>query len=301
MPVIEHFIEKQRLGEGFKAAAQTYFVPLAENIALHHKRAKSTFYVGINGCQGSGKSTLAAFLHDYLSETKQLNVVVLSLDDFYLSQAAREQLANTVHPLFKTRGVPGTHDISLMRKVLSDLSAQNVDLALPRFNKALDNPFAADYWPRIQSPVDIVIFEGWCWGVTAQHQRELVPPVNALEYNEDKDAVWRDYVNQQLARHYQPLYAYMQHWIMFQAPSFAEVFAWRAEQERKLATVTPCDQVSHVMDETQIARFIQFYQRLTEHALRTLPAHCHDVFVLNNRREILTHHRLNHVDNVSDG
>jgi D-glycerate 3-kinase len=298
MPVIENFIEKQRLGEGFKATAQHYFVPLAEKIALHHKRANSTYYVGINGCQGSGKSTLAAFLQIYLIETKQLNVVVLSLDDFYLSQTTREQLASVVHPLLKTRGVPGTHDTGLMRKVLSDLSAENVDLALPRFNKALDNPFAEEYWPRVQHPVDIVIFEGWCWGVTAQHQRELSAPVNALEYQEDKDGVWRDYVNQQLARHYQPLYAYMQHWIMFKAPSFAEVFAWRAEQERKLAAVTPFDQVSHLMDEAQLARFIQFYQRLTEHALHTLPAHCHDVFVLSNTREILAHHRLNHVDKV---
>src|ERR1051326_1709165 len=66
--------------------------------------------VGVTGPQGSGKTTLAAGMAPLLEEGG-LRTVVLSLDDIYLSKAARQRLAATVHPLFATRGVPGTPDV----------------------------------------------------------------------------------------------------------------------------------------------------------------------------------------------
>ena len=62
--------------------------------------------IGMNGAQGSGKSTLARFLQIYFQELHGLSVVILSLDDLYLTRADRIALAEEVHPLFKTRGVP---------------------------------------------------------------------------------------------------------------------------------------------------------------------------------------------------
>jgi D-glycerate 3-kinase len=40
------------------------------------------------------------------------------------------------------------------------------------------------------------------------------------------------------------------------------------------------------MSAEQIQAFIQYYQRLTEHALHTLPPNCQQVFELNAKREI---------------
>ena len=37
-------------------------------------------------------------------------------DDFYLTQAQRQDLAQQIHPLLKSRGVPGTHDVPLAKK-----------------------------------------------------------------------------------------------------------------------------------------------------------------------------------------
>jgi len=62
------------------------------------------FVLGIAGAQGSGKSTIARAL------AARFGCPVLSLDDLYLDGAARQRLAETVHPLLRTRGVPGTHD-----------------------------------------------------------------------------------------------------------------------------------------------------------------------------------------------
>ena len=76
--------------------------------------------MGLSGCQGSGKSTLVKAIAHVLEDVHHVNAVVLSLDDFYLTKAERELLARTVHPLFATRGVPGTHDLDLLRQTLSE-------------------------------------------------------------------------------------------------------------------------------------------------------------------------------------
>ena len=289
MPLIDEFITKHRLQSGFNDTAHHYYIPLAERVAMHHKSAKRSYFVGINGCQGSGKSTLADFLSEYLQRQHGLKVVILSLDDFYFDQQKRQQLASSIHPLLATRGVPGTHNSQLMDQVLSQLSQPNTVLKIPRFNKATDNPHPQTAWPQVSSPADIVIFEGWCWGVPAQSDAELAQPVNQLEQQQDPQGIWRRYVNQQLISHYLPLYQGMDYWVMFQAPSFANVFQWRLEQEQKLAAQSVGTANTGIMSEAQIADFIQYYQRLTEHGLREMPQYCHEVFRLNDQRQILEH------------
>lgn len=288
-PMIDQFISEHKLSNAFIATARDYYIPLAERIALHHKEANKPFYVGLNGCQGSGKSTLGDFLAKYLHQICHLKVVILSLDDFYLDQQQRQQLAQHIHPLFKTRGVPGTHNTQLMQGVLTDLATKGGTVALPKFNKALDDPYPDSQWRSIVAPVDIVILEGWCWGVEAQSSTEVNRPVNALESLEDPDGIWRTYVNQQLQTCYQPLYKLMNYWVMLKAPDFSHVFAWRLEQEQKLAsTLNVTDQLK-LMNAAQIERFIQFYQRLTQHGLTTLAQHCDEVFELDPKRKIIRH------------
>ena len=77
--------------------------------------------VGICGAQGSGKSTLVAALAERLAE-EGIAAATLSLDDLYFTRAERLRLASEVHPLFATRGVPGTHDIALGLGVLDALA-----------------------------------------------------------------------------------------------------------------------------------------------------------------------------------
>ncbi|MCW8092437.1 kinase [Alteromonas sp. ASW11-130] len=279
------FLARHQLPETYREVAQKWFVPLAESIMLQLKGAGRPFFVGINGCQGSGKSTLTEFLSEYLCTTHQLNVACMSLDDFYLSQIERVDLAETIHPLLRTRGVPGTHDVTLMNNVFTQLKADG-EVALPRFNKADDNPFPQETWPVINTPPDIVIVEGWCWGVPPQLEQDLVSPINTLEEAEDSEGIWRRFVNQQLAERYQPLFAQMNYSIMLKGLSFEHVFRWRCEQEHKLAAKTSANSTAIMTDE-QIARFIQHYQRLTEHSFQALPPLCDVVFKLDENRNIV--------------
>ncbi|MDM7860959.1 kinase [Alteromonas sp. ASW11-36] len=279
------FLTDQQLDSEYLVTALKWFKPLGDEIAVHHNGASNPFYVGINGAQGSGKSTLAAFLDFYLSQVKGLNVVRLSLDDFYLSQSDRLALSVKIHPLLKTRGVPGTHNMPLMNKTLERLKEYGT-VSIPRFNKATDNPYPVLEWPIVNSPVDIVIFEGWCWGTRAQANAQLNTPINTLEAEEDALGVWRNYINEQLAEAYEPIYALMDYWVMLRAPSFNCVEGWRIEQEHKLAARTAGVEQSAIMTDQQVKAFVSYFQRLTEHTLATLPEHMNCVYQLNEQRQI---------------
>ncbi len=288
--MITTFIEQHKLPDDFKLTVDEFYQPLAQGIFSKYQRSKKPFFVGINGCQGSGKSTLSAYISQYLTSTYSLNVVVMSLDDFYLSKKDRNKLAEEVHPLFKKRGVPGTHDTPLLKRVLTQLKEEKSAIPIPKFNKATDQPFPETSWQITNHHADIVILEGWCWGVSAQDKTQLLKPVNLLEKEKDNEGTWRAYANQQLERHYQGLYQLFDYWIALQAPSFENVYRWRLEQEQKLAvelnSTGKTSELSALMNAEQILDFIQYFQRLTEHGIATLPLFADTTFFLDKHRQI---------------
>lgn len=284
--MLTEFIKQHHLPNSFEDTAKNYFIPLAKEIAQQAVHRK-TWFLGVNGCQGSGKSTLTDFLSQYLLSEYQLTVVNLSLDDFYLSKAARQNLAKHTHPLLATRGVPGTHDTALLSNTLKLLKTNhsNTPIALSKFDKATDDLVPQNAWQIAPKKIDIVLFEGWCWGVPEQTSKQLKDPVNTLEENED-DGKWRNYVNDELASKYSPLYQYMDAWLMLKAPNFNCVANWRWQQEEKLAKYNHSNDTSGVMTKAQVERFIQHYQRLTEHGLLTLPQKCRWLLCLDENRHI---------------
>ena len=282
---LQRFLQTHQLPADFVSHAKRWFMPLAEQLLRHHQEAKRTLVIGINGSQGSGKSTLASLLTLLFTEQYGLRALDLSIDDFYLTREERLALAGDIHPLLATRGVPGTHDVGLLRSVLQALSGYWGEIAIPRFDKSQDNRQPSADWASAQSPLDIVILEGWCLGVRAQEQEQLSHPANILERDEDRDGSWRHYVNTQLNKHYHDLYEMIDIWIMLQAPSFDSVYRWRLEQEQKLAGASQTKD-NRVMTPEQVSRFIQHYQRLTEHALSTLPPQVNYLFRLDEQRKI---------------
>jgi len=80
-------------------------------------------------------------------------------------------------------------------------------------------------------------------------------------------------------------------WIMLKAPSFDCVYQWRLEQEQKLRNTLSASpsgsKDSKVMDDEGVHRFIQYYQRITEHLLETLPDKVDVLFELDEKRNII--------------
>lgn len=293
------FVQAEALPADWRGQAERCFEPLARWL-LGRRRAGQTLVVGINGSQGSGKSTVCAYLTEWLGREAGLSALSLSLDDFYLRHGDRQELAQRVHPLLATRGVPGTHDIALLQQTLSALACPAEEpAAVPRFDKSIDDRKPQAAWDRVETPLDMVLLEGWCLGARPQAPAELAPPVNALEAAEDADRRWRRYVNEALQRDFLPLYERIDAWVMLRAPSFDVVYGWRLQQERKLAdrlraAFPERDALPPgVMSELQVARFIQHYERLTRHCLRTLPVHMDVTLHLDNARRVIDIEGLN--------
>ncbi|MEM9256365.1 MAG: hypothetical protein AAGA91_13030 [Pseudomonadota bacterium] len=278
------FLQQHDLPQAFLSQAQTWFDPLAKAVKSHVARANALLIVGINGCQGSGKSTLANYLVESLRESHHIDAIQLSLDDFYLPRADRQKLGIDVHPLLATRGVPGTHDIAMLTATLRQLGeTHHFPIRLPRFDKASDDRQPRDRWPVIDSKPDVIVVEGWCLGALPQPVDELQTPVNELERRQDPEGLWREYVNTALAE-FHSVYQCIDLWIMLQAPSFDCVFEWRLEQERKLQQTRP--RGSNIMNEAELAQFIQHYQRLTEACLRDMPSRVDYLYKLDALRNI---------------
>jgi D-glycerate 3-kinase len=104
---IDSLIAAHGLPATYRDVVEQYWQPLATAIA-RKATSRHPLIVGINGAQGSGKSTLCAFL-EVLLAARRLRAVTLSIDDLYLGKTDRQALAREIHPLFATRGVPGTH------------------------------------------------------------------------------------------------------------------------------------------------------------------------------------------------
>jgi D-glycerate 3-kinase len=220
--------------------------------------------VGLCGAQGSGKSTLAAGLAA-LFAGEGTPTAILSIDDLYRTKAQREQLARDVHPLLRTRGVPGTHDVALGLSVLDDLAAGR-PTRLPRFDKAIDDRAPTAQWETAPAGTRLLILEGWCVGARPQADAALTEAVNRLERDEDFDGIWRRYVNAELAGPYQALFGRLDRLILLAAPGFEIVLRWRIEQEDQLRRARGIG-----MSDAEVARFIAHYERLTRHILAEMP------------------------------
>ena len=274
-------MEREALPGEFARRVETLWGPLANWIAGRHAAAGAPRVIGLCGPQGSGKTTGAEAMRLMLTE-RGLNTVVLALDDLYLGKAERTELALRVHPLFATRGPPGTHDVALGLGALSALQKAG-KMRLPHFDKATDDRAPMEQWPTVAGPADIVIFEGWCVGAVAQEAVELAAPVNALEAEEDPAGVWRRHVNAALAGDYQRLFGRIDGLIQLRAPSFAVVADWRLEQERKLRARTGMG-----MSDAEVRRFIQHYERLTRHIDAEMPCRADVVANLGDDRAVRT-------------
>ena len=275
------WIEKLRLAEqlpaSYAAVVAQYVAPLAERMFTLREHLDRPVVIGINGAPGSGKSTFALFLAKWLQRESGLTAVSLSLDDLYLGRQAREELAENRHPLLRTRGVPGTHDVALGIDLLRALTEQDEErvIKLPVFDKAIDDQLQPSEWRNIEAPVDVVLFEGWCVGARPQRDADLRDPVNALEAQDDTDGRWRSLVNKHLESDYAKLFSRLDALVMLRIPSFDKVYEWREVQEQKLRGDSG-------MNAAEIQHFMMYFERLTRHMLARMPEHANTIIELDD-------------------
>jgi D-glycerate 3-kinase len=272
--------------EGAEDLVKALCIPLAQALAERAARSHGCVIVGLSGAQGTGKSTVAQLVCVLLKEGFGLNAILLSLDDYYLTRAARKALARDRHPLLETRGVPGTHDVDALHTALKALRVASTGdtLELPQFSKADDDRLPDPR--RVAGPFDVVVFEGWCVGAPSQVNSALVEPINALERESDGDASFRTFVNAQLAQRYAQLWNELDMLVYLAAPSFETVRAFRTEQEQKLHRSAQAG-ARGLMSDAQVQHFTEYFERVTRHMLQDMPGRADLVVRLDANRRVL--------------
>ena len=285
---LDQFIIQEELTDQFRTVFLEWYAGITALMAEWASRVGTAPLIGFSGSQGSGKSTLVNAMSHVLRDAHGIATTVLSLDDFYLPKSARQAMAETVHPLFATRGVPGTHDLVLLTRTIAALRGTG-PIPLPRFDKATDDRTEMVHWRQESAPVGLILLEGWCIGIPPQPDEALVQPVNETEANKDTDRVWRAEVNRQLEGGYAALFAELDALLLLQAPSFDAVFNWRWQQEQQLSRRFQRDHPASkdpTMTQSEVADFVLHYQRLTEHGMATLPDRADCVWELTEDRSV---------------
>ncbi|MEK9544537.1 MAG: uridine kinase [Pelagibacteraceae bacterium] len=260
-----------------------YYLPICEKI-FKKLRKKKIKIIGLTGGQGAGKSTITQIIKLIFEIKYNFNVTFFSIDDFYKTLRERETLSKKIHPMFKTRGVPGTHDTKLLSKIFNDLSKKNFKpVYVPRFDKSIDDRFPKSKWQKISNKPDLIIFEGWCVGAKAQTKKQLLKPINILEKNNDSKLVWRTKVNNELNNNYRKIFSKIDCLVFLKVPNFECVYKWRLLQENKLKLTS---KGKKIMSPKQVREFIMYYERITKQMLEDLSKNAYAVLSLDKKHRL---------------
>ncbi len=217
--------------------------------------------IAVVGAQGCGKTTLAR------AAAERFGAVQISIDDVYLTRAEREAMARDVHPLFVTRGPPGTHDLGLLQQLIDALSAAGPDdeTLIPDFDKRGDDRRPVADWRGFRGRPSAILIDAWCLGALPEEAAALAEPVNPLEAEQDADGGWRRAVNGFVGGAYADFIARFDAGLFLRAPSFDVVLDWRCQQEADLLGVAPADLPA--AERERLARFIRYFERITRRML----------------------------------
>ena len=217
--------------------------------------------IAVAGAQGSGKTTLAG------AAAERFGAARISIDDVYLTRAEREAMAREVHPLFVTRGPPGTHDLGLLQQLIDALSTAGPDdeTLIPDFDKRGDDRRPVSDWRNFRGRPSAILIDAWCLGALPEEAVALVEPVNPLEADHDPEGTWRRAVNGFVGGTYARFIARFDAVLFLRAPSFDVVLDWRCQQEADLLGVAAADLPA--AERERLAGFIQSFERITRRML----------------------------------
>ena len=234
----------------------------------------------ISGSQGVGKSFLSQLIKKVIERTSLQQVMLLSIDDYYLSKKNRYQLASKVHPLLLTRGVPGTHDIKKIKEHIKQFNKKKFPIITPTFNKLKDD---ISKKTTTFNKADILILEGWCCGAKPIAKNYLHRNLNNIEKRFDKNFKWRNYYNIKLKMEYQKIFNSFDKIIYLQPPSFQSVLKWRYAQEKNNAKKT---KTKNFMNKNATKSFISYYEKLTKWMIQNMPANADMVIKVDKNQKI---------------
>ncbi|AGO13459.1 AaceriACL123Cp [[Ashbya] aceris (nom. inval.)] len=248
----------------------TQFVDSVLPDALARRQGREPAFVLVSGPQGSGKTFNAARLLAHVAQRHR--AVGLSIDDFYLPADEQAAVAAAGNPLLAGRGLPGTHDVRLLRDTLARLRAGEGEVELPQYDKAAHGGRGdrCSARVRVRLPVDVVILEGWFLGFEPAAEADLARAAGSYGV-----AALRE-VDTALAGYCECLWhdaSLPSVGIVFDAQVRQCVSRWRLQQEhelRKRRGEGMTDAQVHAFLERYLVCYDVYYERLVREGLGNL-------------------------------
>ncbi len=217
------------------------------------------------GSQGIGKSSFINIISKTIEKFYNKKVLLLSLDNYYLSKKQRLLLSEKTHHLLMTRGVPGTHDIVKLIKNINKFNQEKYPITIPLFDKLIDDKSKSK--KTINTKCDILFLEGWCCGSSEIPKKFLYRNVNYLEKINDPNNQWRNFYNNKLKVEYKTLFKLFDELIFLKTSSFNNVYKWRLKQEKNNQSK---NKKSKRMSAKEIKVFVQHYEKITKWMMKDL-------------------------------
>ena len=276
---INIFIKNELKKITHKNFSKKYITQHLIPIIKHINESKDNKFI-ISGPQGSGKTTISKLLKVVIEKIYKKKVMVLSIDDYYLSKKKRIELSKKVHPLLITRGVPGTHNIKKLKDHINQFIQNSFPIRSLTFNKLTDDVLKKR---RIIKNADILLLEGWCCGSKPITNKYLHKNINDLERRLDNKNIWRSYYNSFLKKEYSELFSKFKKKIYIKPPSFIHILEWRYKQEKQNALK---ERKKNSMSKKELKYFIQHYEKQTKWMIKTMPAEASMVIKIDKNQKI---------------
>ena len=217
------------------------------------------------GSQGIGKSSFINIISKTIEKFYDKKILLLSLDNYYLSKKQRLVLSKKIHKLLVTRGVPGTHDIKKLVKNVKQFNQEKYPITTPQFDKLIDDKIKLN--KTIKTKCDILFLEGWCCGSSEIPKKFLYKNINNLEKINDPKNQWRNFYNKKLKIEYKKLFKLFDELIFLKTSSFDNVYKWRLKQEK---TNQSKNKKLKRMSANEIKVFVQHYEKITKWMMKDL-------------------------------
>ena len=217
------------------------------------------------GSQGIGKSSFINIISKTIEKFYDKKILLLSLDNYYLSKKQRLLLSKKIHKLLVTRGVPGTHNIKELVKNVKQFNQEKYPITTPLFDKLIDDRIKLN--KTIKTKCDILFLEGWCCGSSEIPKKFLYKNINNLEKINDPKNQWRNFYNKKLKIEYKKLFKLFDELIFLKTSSFDNVYKWRLKQE---ITNQSKNKRLKRMSANEIKVFIQHYEKITKWMIKDL-------------------------------
>ncbi|CAB4256455.1 similar to Saccharomyces cerevisiae YGR205W TDA10 ATP-binding protein of unknown function [Maudiozyma barnettii] len=211
--------------------------------------------VFISGPQGSGKSYNGQKIFTHLRDRYiGKNVAYSSIDDFYLTHEDQQALALQYkeNKLLQGRGLPGTHDLTLLNDCLGEVLGPRKEgtMNLPQYDKSLfsgEGGRSGKSSVSVKLPVDIFILEGWFLGFEPHLQtveKDLIDgdmaDVNAKLFMYS-DLLWNNPEVHSLG-------------VILATDDIQNVYEWRTQQEHETIHLK-----GNGMSDNDVRRFVDRY------------------------------------------